>query len=160
MNGDSRAPGEPNRPRRRFVNWLLGTSAGALAASILYPVSRFLSPPSVPEAATNQVEAGAVNDPDLLDKGFKIIRFGAEPVILLRVGESDFRAFSATCTHLSCIVEYRRERRLIWCNCHNGQYDLNGRNVGGPPPRPLTPFTVHVVAAKGGQPAKLVVERA
>ena len=45
--------------RRRFLNWFLGTSSGALLASIFYPVLRFISPPEVPEASTNQVEAGA-----------------------------------------------------------------------------------------------------
>jgi hypothetical protein len=74
---------------------------GALLLSIGYPVLRYLSPPRVPEATTRQVEAGAVNDPELLQRGFKIVRFGAEPVILIRVAEEDFRAFSATCTHTS-----------------------------------------------------------
>jgi len=146
--------------RRNFLGWFLGTSVGALAASVLYPIARFVSPPRVPEAATNQVEAGPTNDPELLAKGFKIVRFGAEPVILLRVAEGDYRAFSATCTHLDCIVEYQENQHRIFCNCHNGVYDLHGRNVGGPPPRPLTPFKVHVVAKGTSQPGMLVVERA
>lgn len=153
-------PGEHSSGRRRFLNWLLGTSGGALAVSVLYPVVRFLSPPRVPEASTNQVEAGSTNDPDLLEKGFKIVRFGAEPVILVRVAEGDYRAFSATCTHLDCIVEFRRQRGVIWCNCHNGEYDLSGRNIAGPPPRPLTPYQVHVVAGEAGRPGTLVVAKA
>jgi Rieske Fe-S protein len=145
--------------RRRALNWFLGTSVGALFASIVYPVLRYISPPIVPEATTAQVEAGSTNDPDLVEKGFKILRFGAEPVILLRVSETDYRAFTATCTHLDCIVEYHKTDRVIWCNCHNGQYDLNGRNVAGPPPKPLTPLQVHVVSRGAGQPGSLVVSR-
>lgn len=146
--------------RRSFISWLLGTSLGALCASAVYPILRFISPPEVPEATTNQVEAGSTNDPELLEKGFKIVRFGTEPVILVKVSETDFRAFTATCTHLDCIVEYRPGEQKLWCNCHDGVYDLNGRNVGGPPPRPLTPFQVNVVAKASGQPATLVVSRA
>jgi len=41
-------------------------------------------------------------------------------------------------------VQYRPETQQIWCPCHNGCYDLNGRNVGGPPPRPLPAFDVEV----------------
>jgi len=145
--------------RRRFLNWFLGTTIGALCASVLYPISRFISPPDVPESTTNQVDAGPINDPDLLEKGFKILRFGTEPVILIKAGEGDYRAFSATCTHLQCIVTFRKAQHVIWCNCHNGEYDLNGRNIAGPPPRPLTPYAVHVVQREG-QPATLVVERA
>ena len=150
----------PALGRRRFLNWFLGTAAGALLASVLYPVLRFISPPVIPEATTAEVEAGLVNDPELIEKGFKIVRFGAEPVIVVRVSDTEYRAFTATCTHLDCIVEYRRDRHLIWCNCHNGQYDLNGRNVAGPPPRPLTAYRVHLVAKGSGQAATLVVERA
>lgn len=145
--------------RRRFLNWFLGTSVGALFASVAYPIARFVSPPAVPESTTNQVDAGSIADPDLLEKGYKIVRFGDEPVILIRAGEGDYRAFSATCTHLQCVVEFRKAERDIFCNCHNGQYDLNGRNIAGPPPRPLTLFAVHRVERKG-QAATLVVERA
>lgn len=146
-------------PRRRFVNWFLGTSLGALVVSALYPIIRFTSPPRIPEAATNQVEAGDTSDPLFFEKGFKIIRFGAEPVILMKVSDAEYRAFSATCTHLDCIVEYQKDRSRIFCNCHGGVYDLNGRNVAGPPPRPLPAFKVNLVA-KGSEPAKIVVSRA
>jgi Rieske Fe-S protein len=151
-------PTPASTSRRGFLGWFLGTSAGALLLSILYPVLRFLSPPRVPEASTNRAEAGTTRDPELLDKGFKIVRFGAEPVILIRISDSEFRAFSATCTHLDCIVEYQHKKHRIWCNCHNGEYDLNGHNVAGPPPRPLQSFDVHVVA-RGSEPAALVISR-
>jgi Rieske Fe-S protein len=148
-------------PRRRdVVSWFLGTSVGALVASALYPVARYLSPPHVPEAATTEVEAGAVNDPELMDRGFKILRFGAEPVILVRVSDTEFHALAATCTHLDCIVEFRKADQSIWCNCHNGKYDLTGRNVAGPPPKPLAPLKVHVVARGAGQPGTVIVSRA
>jgi Rieske Fe-S protein len=149
----------PTLPRRRFLNWFLGTSLGALVASVLYPIFRFASPPRIPEATTNQVEAGDVSDPIFSEKGFKIVRFGAEPVILFKVSDVEYRALSATCTHLDCIVGYQKDRTRIFCNCHGGVYDLNGRNVSGPPPRPLTAFKVNLVG-KGSEPAKIVVSRA
>jgi cytochrome b6-f complex iron-sulfur subunit len=146
--------------RRQWLNWFVGTSVGALVAAILYPVLRYLSPPRVPEAETHEVEAGLTNDPDLVSQGFKILRFGAEPVILIRVSDTEFRALTATCTHLDCIVEYRSPDKAIWCNCHGGQYDLNGRPVAGPPPKPLTLLQVHVVSRGPGQPGAVVVSRA
>jgi Rieske Fe-S protein len=159
--GESAAADHPGSPsRRRFLDWLLGTSIGALVVAGIYPVLRFLAPPRIPEATTYQVQAGAINDPELMTAGFKILRFGQEPVILIRVGEGDFRAFSATCTHLACIVTYRPEKRLIWCWCHDGVYDLNGKNIAGPPPRPLTAFRVRTLAGEAGKPASLVVEKA
>lgn len=145
--------------RRRFVSWFLGTSAGALVAMIVYPVVRFMTPPRVPEATTREVEAGTTQDRELIDKAFKIVRFGAEPVILIHPADSDFRAFSAVCTHLSCIVEFRKDKGVIWCNCHSGVYDLNGKNIGGPPPRPLAPYRVNLVSKDPSQPATIVVSK-
>lgn len=144
--------------RRRLINWFLGTSFGALIVTIIYPVLRFITPPKIAEASTNQVEAGQTTDPEFTQQGFKILRFGAEPVILIKAGENDFRAMSATCTHLDCIVTYQKDRTRIYCNCHGGQYDLTGRNVAGPPPRPLTPFKVNLVAK--GNSSTIVVSRA
>jgi Rieske Fe-S protein len=149
----------PDRSRRRFINWFLGTSVGALVASTLYPVVRFVSPPEVPEAATNQVQAGSTDDPEMLEKGFKIVRFGNEPVILIRVSDSDFRAFAGTCTHLDCIVEFQKDKQRIWCNCHNGEYNLSGQRVAGPPPAPLETFKVDLVPSSPGQPRQIVVSR-
>lgn len=146
----------PDPGRRRVLNWFLGTSLGALVASMLYPVARFLTPPETETAATNQVDAGTANDPEFAAKGYKIVRFGAEPVIVVRVGETDFRAFSAVCTHLACIVEYRKANQIIQCNCHNGQFNLQGQVVGGPPPKPLPPFGVHIIAGTDGSPHVIV----
>ncbi|MGW8181222.1 MAG: Rieske 2Fe-2S domain-containing protein, partial [bacterium] len=101
----------PGLLRRKLLNWMLGTSVIGLLGSIFYPIFRYVSPPEVPEATTNQIEAGPTNDPELLEKGFKIIRFGSDPVILVRVAEDDYRAFAATCTHLDCIVEYQKDKK-------------------------------------------------
>jgi cytochrome b6-f complex iron-sulfur subunit len=145
--------------RRRLLNWFLGTSFGAMLVAVIYPVFRYVTPPRIAEANTNEVDAGPVNDPELREKGFKILRFGAEPVILVRTGEERFYAMSATCTHLDCIVGYQKEHNRVWCNCHGGAYDLEGRNVSGPPPKPLTPYKVNLVA-RGSGPATIVVSKA
>jgi cytochrome b6-f complex iron-sulfur subunit len=50
--------------------------------------------------------------------------------------------FSATCSHLGCLVSYHKERREFVCPCHGGRYDLSGKNIAGPPPAPLTRFPV------------------
>ncbi len=155
---DSITTGAPGK-RRNFLAWFLGASVTALLASIIYPIARFLSPPNQPESATNEVQVGPTNDPDLVEKGFKVIPFGNQPVIVIKLSDTEFRAFTATCTHLACIVEFRKAQRDIFCNCHNGQYDLTGRNIAGPPPRPLTPLTVHLVEKGAGQPATIVVSR-
>jgi cytochrome b6-f complex iron-sulfur subunit len=128
--------------RRGLIRWLLGSGFTISLTSFIYPVIRFLNPPPVSEAAVNEVVAGKVQD--LRPNNGKIVRFGNSPVLLVRINQSEWRAFSAVCTHLSCIVQYEPERTRIWCACHNGVYNVQGQVVAGPPPRPLQAYTVHV----------------
>lgn len=127
--------------RRRFLNFLLGSSAFATLGAIVYPILRFMAPPQVIESTENSVIAAKLNEVPA-DSG-KIFKFGNKPGILVHTASGDFKAFSAVCTHLECIVQYRTETKQIWCACHNGQYNLNGKNIGGPPPRPLEEFKVN-----------------
>ena len=129
--------------RRRFLNWFLGTSAGALMTSILYPVARYLIPPKVEESTAGTVTLSVKPD-DVKANSGQIFKFGSQPGILIRTPGGDLRAFTAICTHLACIVQYRPDLSHIWCACHNGHFDLNGKNIAGPPPRPLAPYVVNV----------------
>ena len=128
--------------RRSILGWVLGGGFAASIVSFLYPALRFMNPPAVPEAAVNELTAGKPGDFKV--NSARIVKFGSRPVILIRLGDSEWRAFSATCTHLNCTVQYQESARQIWCACHNGLYDLNGRVVSGPPPKPLEQYSVRV----------------
>jgi cytochrome b6-f complex iron-sulfur subunit len=130
--------------RRDFLKYLLGGSLIAWLASVLYPVLAYLKPPKQPEVEISSVKAGKLSE--IEKESGRIIKFGTKPVILIRTATGDLRAFSATCTHLDCTVQFKKDAGIIWCACHNGQYDLNGRNIGGPPPRPLDEYRVIVQA--------------
>ena len=128
--------------RRRFVNWLLAVSGSGVVGSIVFPVARYLAPPDVPEAAALSVTAGSARS--LLPNSGRVVPFGSAPALVIRTASGELRAFGATCTHLACTVQYRSDLQRIWCACHDGQYDLTGRNVAGPPPRPLEAYDVNV----------------
>jgi cytochrome b6-f complex iron-sulfur subunit len=126
--------------RRDFLKYLLGGSLLGWLASLLYPFFAYLKPPETGGVEVNNVKVGKIEN-IAKDSGF-VFRFGDQPAILIRTASGDLRAFSAVCTHLQCTVQYRKDMGLIWCACHNGKYDLNGRNVSGPPPRPLEAYKV------------------
>lgn len=126
--------------RRDVLNWLLGSWLAGVFGSVMYPISRYLVPPEVAEAAPPSVNAGKAAE--IAPNTGKIVPFGTQPVIVVRTSTGELRAFSGTCTHLSCTVQYRPDIERIWCACHNGHYDLTGRNVEGPPPRPLDRYDV------------------
>ncbi|MFI5252622.1 MAG: ubiquinol-cytochrome c reductase iron-sulfur subunit [Bacteroidota bacterium] len=130
--------------KRNFLKIVLSGGIVALAGSILYPIFAYLKPPQQGGVEVTSVKAGKVNEIEK-DSG-KIVKFGTKPVILIKTAEGNLKAFSATCTHLDCTVQYKKELGLIWCACHNGKYDLSGHNVSGPPPRPLNEYRVTVQA--------------
>ena len=133
---------QPEATRRRAIELFLGGGVLASLASFLYPVLRFLVPPPVVDLGGDEVVAAKVGE--LKPNSGMIFRFGNLPGLLILEADGTFRALSATCTHLGCTVQYRPDLREIWCPCHNGIYNLNGGNVSGPPPKPLTVFNVHV----------------
>lgn len=133
--------------RRRWVSWLLGTSLGATLLSFLYPVLRYVVPPLETEPSLSEFELD-VKASDVRPNSGRIVPVGGKPVLLFRTPSGELRALTAICTHLACTVQYRAGRTDIWCACHDGVYDLTGKNVSGPPPRPLTPLQVNVRGEK------------
>ena len=133
----------PSRDARRPVlEWILSGGVAASLASFFYPVIRFINPPHIAEAAVDEVLAGKVQD--LKVRSGKLVKFGNKPALLVRVTETEWKAFSAVCTHLNCTVQYQESSSQIWCACHNGYYDLTGRAVSGPPPKALDEYTVRI----------------
>ena len=128
--------------KRDFLKYVLGGGLIAWAGAILYPLFAYLKPPKQAEVVVSSVKVGKLSAIEK-DSG-TIVRFGNKPVILIRTAVGELRAFSATCTHLDCTVQYRKDMGLIWCACHNGRYDLSGKNIAGPPPRPLDEYRVVV----------------
>ena len=129
-------------PRRRFVEVVLGSGFVATAIAFVYPVIRYLIPPKVSDLGADSVVAGHVGE--LRPNTGKVFRFGSRPGLLVRGADGEYHAMSAVCTHLGCTVQYREDLKRIWCACHNGMYDLNGKNISGPPPRPLDSLEVQV----------------
>ena len=66
--------------------------------------------------------------------------YAGRGLIVLRSAEGQLRAFDAKCTHAGCNVSFEGSR--IACPCHGGIYDLSGKNVSGPPPKPLTELQI------------------
>lgn len=137
---------ESGFPRRQFIrsarDFLLAGGGASLLATLLYPVFRFIVPPRLPESEAASAVVGKVRE--FPPNSGKVARFGSRPAMVVRTPGGELRAFSAVCTHLQCIVQYRPDLEHIWCACHNGHFDLFGRNIAGPPPRPLEQYEVAV----------------
>ena len=126
--------------RRRFLCGLLGGGAVALGATVATPavcyVGNFRRQPPPP-----RMELAAA-DYQLAPGTSKIVMYGHIPALMLRtpLPEGLLKVFVATCTHFDCTVSYQPKEKRIFCACHEGSYDTDGRVLAGPPPRPLREF--------------------
>lgn len=62
---------------------------------------------------------------------------------------SDLVIFNSRCTHLGCTVNYKADAQAFICPCHDGKFGLDGKVLGGPPPRPLDQFTQFQITSGG-----------
>ncbi len=151
--------GEPLPTRREFVDVMLLGALGATAIAAAVPALQYLVPP---ESGESQAAETVLPFPaeELAKNTGRIFKFGNEPGLVVRTETGEVRAFSARCTHLACIVQYAPRESRIFCACHAGWYDLTGKNVAGPPPRPLKAYAVNLRRRQGGEGHDIVVSRA
>jgi len=134
----------PEPTRRDFLSIAISGTAASLGVFSAYPVVRFLAP-----SGDEQLRTGDAGDEDKFPRGAgRMVLLGSKPALVIRLDDGTFRAFSALCTHLQCVVAYSAERRRIECPCHRGVYSLEGQNVSGPPPSPLKQLACEVVNGK------------
>ena len=86
----STGPSDVAPSRRRFLDYLLGTSAVATLGAIVYPIIRFMSPPHIIESTESSVVAAKINEIPV--NSGKIFKFGSKPGILVRTDSGELKA--------------------------------------------------------------------
>jgi cytochrome b6-f complex iron-sulfur subunit len=132
--------------RRGFIRGAL-VGVGALWTGLtLYPILQYLASQGAQDEA-EQVSSVTLGKPDeFAPNSAKNFKFGSQPALVYRDAQGEFHAYSAVCTHLGCTVQYQPAKQNLFCACHGGIYDASsGKNIAGPPPKPLTPLAVAVV---------------
>jgi cytochrome b6-f complex iron-sulfur subunit len=127
--------------RRQFLNGLLGGWLAAFLGSFLYPIIKFIIPPY---REPDQVILPFSEFKDMAPNSVRRFAWGSKPGLLKRNDDGSLTAFVAVCTHLDCNVTYLQDQRKFFCACHEGWYDENGVNIGGPPPRPLRRLIIEI----------------
>lgn len=142
---------EPRRlSRRQFA--LLGTQAvGALVTLLLaIPIVGFILSPLFRRLPVSEAKVGDISGvPEAEPTKFTVTFPAGEwtnsevrAAVYVVKQNNNYKIFSNTCTHEQCPVHWDDALHQFLCPCHGGLYDINGTNVGGPPPKPL-PQYVH-----------------
>jgi cytochrome b6-f complex iron-sulfur subunit len=128
--------------RRSVLDLLLGTTLVGTVASALYPILRYLKP--LPAAGPGGPVRLTRADVDALEtKRFVIVPAAGTRILVFRDQAQTLRAVDARCTHEGCTVQYVAAEGGIWCACHNAKFDVEGRVLSGPPPKPLPRYAIH-----------------
>ena len=72
--------------------------------------------------------------------GSMVTRIRGKGLLLVRDSETSAHAFEAKCPHEQCDLNYAPDGQKIECPCHAAVFDLTGKVLEGPPPRPLETY--------------------
>jgi len=129
--------------RREFIKKSLYAMLAMLGLGFLLPAMRLLAPlrtkekelvfyPLIPE---EEVPRKGVRKAEL---AYSLSGAERKMRVFLVASTEGLTVFSAVCSHLGCLVNFRRDKQEFVCPCHGGRYDIAGKNIAGPPPAPLT----------------------
>jgi len=116
---------------------LTACSAGAAPAATAPAAPEAAPSSAAPAAAGSGAAAGnALAATSKIPVGGGEI-FPGPQVVVTQPTAGEFKAFSAVCTHMGCIVN-QVSGGTIDCPCHGSQYSIStGDVVAGPAPQPL-----------------------
>ena len=140
-----------NMSRRDFIKGTTLFVGGMIGLTIGFPSLMYLLSPSLRKLEDESVvDLGPLDDyPVGIPTLFEFTRTKVNGwertglsygVYVLRQTEQDVRVFSDICTHLACRVIWHPDQEHYISPCHDGHFDITGKNIIGPPPRPLDEF--------------------
>jgi Rieske Fe-S protein len=143
--------------RRDFIKATTAIIGGFIGLVIAIPTIGYLISPALrKDAESAWIDLGALADYPLnIPKLFEFSRTKVNGwertgmsygVFVVRQDEKNVRVFSNICTHLGCHISWHPDIKNYVSPCHDGHFDLLGKVVSGPPPRPLDEFTTKVEA--------------
>lgn len=128
-----------NQPTRRgFLDLVLVLCSAVTGAAMAIPGLMYLWPAARGGGAENVEVEGASAMPV---GTAKMLQVAGKAVIVIR-GKAGYTAFSASCTHLGCLVKWDADKHEMLCPCHAAVFDAKGAVVSGPPPSPLPAYKV------------------
>ncbi len=137
----------PDGGRRRFFQLVIKASAGLIGLSLAVPLFGYLVSPTFKRRAQQWVDVASVGElPAGVPKQLEYVATVQDGYLetktqkalwAVKQANGDVTVFSPMCTHLGCGYHWDGTGQQFKCPCHGSVFDLSGRVVGGPAPRPL-----------------------
>lgn len=144
--------------RRNFLRFGVGAIAALIGAALGVPLVGYAVSPALRKAPTDWVEVGPVDNfsrgiPQkaeyaLLKRDGWVEETVKKAVWVLNKDGQEFTCYDPRCTHLGCAYSWQADRNRFFCPCHDGIFDIDGKVIGGPPPRPLDRYKTKVENGK------------
>ena len=64
--------------------------------------------------------------------GYQTVETKSGKVVVVRVSDAEYKAFSAVCPHKNGPIKYDDATKQLFCPWHNSRFDTNGKVVKGP----------------------------
>lgn len=132
--------------RRDFVGLIIKGGLLATLSGMILPALAYLWPVTRRGPVSGLAEIADLDEIPI--GGAKKFTLNGSVILLVRTAQEEVKAFSAICTHLGCLVDWDEAKRQIICPCHAGLFDITGKVVAGPPPRPLPTHEVSISNGK------------
>lgn len=145
---------EADLSRRQFLNVMVNAVGAGITAILAVPIAGYFLDPVMRKAGgeKNWVKLGAASELTDMPKMYNFQTVRTEGFMKQQVNASAYafmdgdqpKAVSNTCTHLGCPAGWDASKSQFFCPCHGGVYDKTGKNIAGPPPRPLPAFNAKI----------------
>jgi menaquinol-cytochrome c reductase iron-sulfur subunit len=140
--------------RRTFLVRMTGFIMSLIGLTLSIPLVGYVISPAFRRQAQDWAETGS---PDELTIGIPrelsyvvtvndgwLKTTATKSVWAVRQPDGAVTVFSPLCTHLGCGYHWDSGDLTFKCPCHGSVFDLNGKVVAGPAPRPLDRLPVKV----------------
>ena len=148
-------PASSGPSRRRLLASFFWAAVALVTALIATPVLGYLVGPLFRrrprlDIRIGEVEGLPLDRPERVDFVVRqrdgwVITGGRRTAWVVRRADG-IQVFDPRCTHLGCAYHWDEANHQFICPCHGGVYDVRGRVVSGPPPRPLDTYATRVEA--------------
>lgn len=145
--------------RRNFLTFGVGAIASLIAAAFGIPLAGYAVSPAFRKGEIEWIEVAGreslkVGEPQkaeytLVKKDGWVEETVRKTVwVVVAADKQTVTVYDPRCTHLGCAYSWQADRKRFFCPCHDGVFDVDGRVIGGPPPRPLDRYETRVEGGK------------